>query len=164
MVTYFTAINCDFKVTYFTAINCDFKQHFRTELHVTYCCMRLACCCSPPRGLDPPGALPRVSRARVRPCNVWGRYRLVSGVGNMKLCSEMLLEVTVYCGKVRDQRGRRWAILDPALSARWAITNCMDGWYLVCSSYRVGAVGVARHLQNPFKYVLPAQPRGPGGV
>ena len=24
---------------------------------------------------------------------------------NMKLCSEMLLEVTVYCGKVRDQRG-----------------------------------------------------------
>ena len=25
--------------------------------------------------------------------------------GNMKLCSEMLLEVTVYCGKVRDQRG-----------------------------------------------------------
>ena len=22
-------------VTYFTAINCDFKQHFRTELHVT---------------------------------------------------------------------------------------------------------------------------------
>ena len=26
-------------------------------------------------------------------------------VRNMKLCSEMLLEVTVYCGKVRDQRG-----------------------------------------------------------
>ena len=25
--------------------------------------------------------------------------------GNMKPCSEMLLEVTVYCGKVRDQRG-----------------------------------------------------------
>ena len=24
---------------------------------------------------------------------------------NMKPCSEMLLEVTVYCGKVRDQRG-----------------------------------------------------------
>ena len=23
-------------VTYFTAINCDFKQHFRTGLHVTY--------------------------------------------------------------------------------------------------------------------------------
>ena len=55
-------------------------------------------------------------------------------------------------------------LLDPALSARWAITNCMDGWYLVCSTYRVGTVGVARHLQNPFKYVLPAQPRGPGGV
>ena len=29
----------------------------------------------------------------------------LQGVRNMKLCSEMLLEVTVYCGKVRDQRG-----------------------------------------------------------
>ena len=32
-----------------------------------------------------------------------------SRVGNMKPCSEMLLEVTVYCSKVRDQRGREGA-------------------------------------------------------
>ena len=31
----------------------------------------------------------------------------------MKPCSEMLLEVTVYCGKVRDQRGPDFRSFDP---------------------------------------------------
>ena len=33
------------------------------------------------------------------------RYGYSHDTRNMKLSSEMLLEVTVYCGKVRDQRG-----------------------------------------------------------
>ena len=38
---------------------------------------------------------------------------------NMKPCSEMLLEVTVYCGKVRDQRG----CLKPQFIAVKYVTN-----------------------------------------
>ena len=36
---------------------------------------------------------------------LYTQYLAVPVGRNMKLCSEMLLEVTVYCGKVRDQRG-----------------------------------------------------------
>ena len=42
---------------------------------------------------------------RIDPEAIWPRSLGRCADSNMKPRSEMLLEVTVYCGKVRDQRG-----------------------------------------------------------
>ena len=47
-----------------------------------------------------------VAYTRAKQCEIWAQLRPHPlYLRNMKPCSEMLLEVTVYCGKVRDQRG-----------------------------------------------------------